>query len=79
MAANNNKHADDDEELRRKARLLLDDSDLMRDYWERGHTHFWTRTVQRITSAVGQWLMAAIASGAAAGVIVYGSQNGWFK
>jgi hypothetical protein len=70
---------DKDEDTVAKARKVLSDSDFMRDFSEVVHGHFWTRTSQKITSAVGRWILAAVASGGAAAAIVYGAQSGWFK
>jgi hypothetical protein len=61
------------------AREVLDDSDLMKPYWDKQHDHFWNRASTRVTSTVGKWLMAAIVAGAASAVLVYAVQHGWIK
>lgn len=69
----------DDVDLARQVRELMADKDLVQDFWEQGHGHLWNKTWQKITSAIGHWIIVAVFTGAASGVIVYGSQNGWFK
>lgn len=61
------------------AKKILDDSDMMRAYWDSGHSHLWRRSVEKITSAVGRWIIIAIMSGAAGAVIVYAVRSGWIK
>lgn len=69
----------EDLDLPKHVRDLLADKALMQDYWEQGHDHFWKKTWERVTSAIGHWILVAVLTGAASGVIVYGSQSGWFK
>ena len=68
-----------DDHLIRAAKRIMDDSDLMKPYWDRQHDHFWQRAVSRITSTVGKWLMGAILAGFASATIVYAVQHGWIK
>jgi hypothetical protein len=70
---------DEDDELRRRARHLLSDKDLVKEFSDTVHDHFWQRTWQRVTSSAGKWLLVALVSGIAGRVVVYGAQNGWFK
>ncbi len=69
----------EDIDLSRHVRQLLADKDLMQDYWEQGHGHLWNKTWQKITSSIGHWVLVAVLTGAASGLLVYGVQNGWFK
>lgn len=61
------------------AKKILADSDMMRAYWESGHSHFWRRSIERTTSAVGRWIIIAILSGAAGALIVHAVRAGWIK
>lgn len=69
----------EDLDLPKQVRELLADKSLMEDYWTQGHEHLWSKTWQKITSAIGHWILVAFLTGAASGLIVYGSQSGWFK
>jgi len=62
-----------------RVRKLLRDSDLMRAYWEAGHSHLWSRSWDKARQAVGGWLLGIILSGAAAAIIVMAVQRGWIK
>ena len=73
------KSPNEDIDLSKHVRDLLADKDLMQDYWEQGHGHLWNKTWQKITSAIGSWILAAIGAGLFSALMVYGVQNGWFK
>ena len=68
-----------DDDDRERVRKLLDDSDLMRAYWDQGHSHLWQCSWDKVRQTVGGWLIAIILSGAASAVIVLAVQRGWFK
>jgi hypothetical protein len=68
-----------DDDVHRAVRKFLDDADLAKDFWEKGHDHLWRKTWEKLTSAVGKWLIVAVMSGAAAWAIAFGAGHGWFK
>ena len=75
MADQSSPHEIDRERLRR----VLDDDDIWRDHWDRQHDHWWDRSVNKLTSAVGKWVIVVVLSGAGGAILIFAAQHGWFK